>query len=131
MKPMIIRIVDSMPGGIACSREMDAPAERLSLRTVLTERVQQEVAAYNRTRPEIYRGLVAPAESERLLNGYRLKLVRELDPQQEVDRCFRAFKANGFVVFANGQQVHSLDDDIDFAAAPHLEFVKLMPLAGG
>jgi hypothetical protein len=128
---MIIRIVDTVPGGHADAHDWEAPAAKLTLREFIAERVRREVESFNQNRPEVYHGLVAPEESERILNGYRLKRLRELDPQREVDRAMRAFETNGFLVFANGRQIASLDEQIDFATARELEFVKLVPLVGG
>lgn len=128
---MIIRIIDTVPGGGAETVYWEAPAGELTLREIVAERVRREVARFNQNRPEIYRGLVAPEESERVLNGYRVRRLRELDPAREVDRAFHAFETNGFLVFANGRQINSLDEHIDFAVAPELEFIKLVPLIGG
>ena len=130
-KLMTIRIFDAAPGGGREAQEWESPASRLTLRELIGERVRREVGAFNQNRPEVYHGLVAPEESERLLNGYRLKRLRELDPEQEVERAFRAFERNGFVVFASGRRVESLDAELDLAAAGELEFIKLVPLAGG
>jgi hypothetical protein len=124
-------MVDSVPGGGASAHDWEAPALRLTLREVVAGRVRQEVALFNRDLPEVYRGLVAPEESERVLNGYCLNGPRELDPEREVARAMRAFEANAFLVFSKGMQIHSLDEEIDLAAAPELEFIKLLPLAGG
>jgi len=79
----------------------------------------------------VYQGLVAPEESERVLNGFRLHRRRELDPEREVERALHAFEANSFMVFVNGRQIDLLEEEIDFSAAPQLEFVKLVPLVGG
>ena len=128
---MIIRIVDSVPGGGAEAHEWETPVARLTLRALIAERVRREVAAFNLDRPEVYQGLVAPEESERVLNGYRLKRLRELDPEREVDRACRAFEGNGFVVFAGSLQIGSLEEEIDLATVSELEFIKLVPLVGG
>ena len=69
-------------------------------------------------------------ECEGWVNGERPR-QRELDPLKEIERAFRAFETNGFVVFASGVQVDSLDREIDLTASSELEFIKLVPLAGG
>jgi hypothetical protein len=131
MVSMTVRIVDTVPGGGAEAYQWEAPAAKLTLREFLAGRIRSEVAAFNRDCPEVYQGLVAPEESERVLNGYRLKRRRQLDPQRQIDRALRAFEANGFMVFANGRQIDSLEAEVDFSTAPELEFVKLVPLVGG
>jgi hypothetical protein len=128
---MSIRIVDSSPGLGRESQDWDAPSPRLTLREILADRIRREVERFNRNRTDLYQGLVAPEESERVLNGYRVKRVRELDPDREIDRGLRAFEQNGFLVFANGRQIQALDEEIDLAATTELEFLKLIPLVGG
>jgi hypothetical protein len=126
-----VRLVDTMMGGGESVQDWSAPALRLTLRTIIQARVEREVAAFNANRPDVYHGLVAPAECERVLNGYRVKRLRELDASEEVDRAFHAFEAKGFAVFVNGRQVETLDEEIDLEAAKAVEFVRLLPLMGG
>ena len=128
---MIIRIVDTVPGRGAETQQWDAPASKLTLREIVAERVRGEVLRFNQNRPEIFNGLVAPEESERILNGYRMNRVRELDPEREVTRALRAFESNGFLVFSGGRQIESLDEEVDLAHVSELEFVKLVPIVGG
>jgi hypothetical protein len=123
---MTLRILDRALGTTAATTLIETEAS--TLRQVIAERVRHEVDAFNRNRPEVYHGLVAPEEAERLLNGYDLKRVRELDPEVEIDRTLRAFEKHAFVVFANGEQVTSLDESLQ---TEELEFIKLVPLAGG
>ncbi|HLY17070.1 MAG TPA: hypothetical protein VKR61_07585 [Bryobacteraceae bacterium] len=129
---MNLKMVDYVPGGGRVSRDWEAPAPRLTLRELIAERVRRDVDAFNEQHPEGYHGLVAPEESELILNGYpQVKRVRALDSQNEVRRTERAFESNGFLVFANGVRLHSLDAEIDVATAGELEFVKLVNSAGG
>jgi hypothetical protein len=128
---MRVRLIDSAPGRHSEAREWEAPGPTLCVREIVAERVRREVAYYNQNRPEIYRGLVAPEESERLLNGYRLAQRRPLDPEREVERALRAFETNAFLIFAGARQIDSLDERIDFEATPEIEFIRLVPLVGG
>jgi hypothetical protein len=123
---MILRILDRALGMTPATTLIETEAS--TLRQVITARVRHEVEAFNRNRPDIYHGLVAPDEAERLLNGYDLKRVRELDAEVEIDRTLRAFEKHAFVVFANGEQLTSLDEGLK---TEELEFIKLVPLAGG
>ena len=120
-----------MMGGGERVQDWNAPSMRMTLRAIIQERVEREVAAFNAERPEVYHGLVAPAECERVLNGYRVKRLRELDAGEEVDRAIRAFETKGFIVFAGGRQVETLEEEIDLAAVKSVEFVRLLPLMGG
>ena len=131
MFPVTIRILDSAPGLGRDCQDWDAPALRMPLRAILADRIRREVDAFNRNRTDLYRGLVAPEESERVLNGYRVKRMRELVPAREIERGLRAFEQNGFLVFADGRQIQQLDEEIDLAVTTELEFLKLVPLVGG
>jgi hypothetical protein len=128
---MQIRITDTMPGRSTEFRALTITDSRITLRELLRDRVHDEVRRFNDQRLEVYHGLVQPEESERLRNGYRLKRLRELDAEREYERACSAFTSNGFVVFANGRQVHSLDEELNLEAGGEVEFVKLVPLIGG
>ena len=128
---MRIRVVDSSPGFSVISRDWQYESPRLTLRELIEDRVRREVQTFNEHRPDVYRGLVQPEESEQILNGYRMKRVRELDPEQECARAVKAFENNAFLVFAGGKQLDSLEDEIDLESAGELEFVRLIPLIGG
>jgi hypothetical protein len=128
---MQVNLVDSRPGVRIHSEAWEISPSKLPLRTLIRERVFREVEAFNRHRPEVYHGLIQPEEAERLLNGYRVKQLRELDPEREFQRACRAFAANGLLVIAGGRQVESLDEEIDLATAGEVEFLQLVALAGG
>jgi hypothetical protein len=128
---MRVRIVDSRPGAPAETLDWEFDSPKITLRALLRSRVAREVESYNANRPEIFRGLVQPEESERILNGYRLARERPLDAEQQFERAIRAFQANGFVVLAGGRQIESLDEEIDLETAGEVEFLKLVPLIGG
>lgn len=128
---MRVRIVDSQPGARSEAHDWDFEVARIKLRDLLRTRVACEVEAHNATRPDVFQGLVQPEESERILNGYRLKQSRPLDAEQQYQRALRAFQANGFVVVAGGRQIESLEEEIDLEKAGQVEFLKLVPLVGG
>ena len=113
------------------SRKWEFDSPRLTLRSLLRERVEREVAAFNLNRPEVYQGLVQPEESERILNGYQVKRLKSLDPEREYQHAVQAFNSNGFVVFASGRQIESLDEEIDLQMVGEVEFIQLVPLVGG
>ncbi|HWC98875.1 MAG TPA: hypothetical protein VG456_19075 [Candidatus Sulfopaludibacter sp.] len=129
---MQFRILDSRPGGESVARQWDFDGPRITLRELIRQRVQREVAQFNRDRPEIFEGLVQPEESEQLLNGYRVKLhaQRLLDPDAQIHRAIEAFEKQRFLVIAAGRQVESLDEEIDLRHG-EVEFLKLAPLVGG
>jgi hypothetical protein len=128
---MRVRMVDTQPGAQSEIRDWEFETPRITVRTLLRSRVAREVESYNTNRPEIFQGLVQPDESERILNGYRLKRARPLDVDQQYERALRAFQTNGFLVLAGGRQIESLDEEIDLEIATEVEFLKLVPLVGG
>ncbi len=75
------------------------------MREIIRDRVRQEVEAYNRETPAYFQGLVQPVESERLLNGYRMKQQRKINWQEQYDRAIEAFQSNGFIVLVNDRQI--------------------------
>ena len=128
---MQVRLVDTQPGISLRSTKWQFDVPRITLRSLIRERVRREVERFNQQRPEIYQGLVQPEDSERILNGYEIKKFHTLDAEQEYQRALKAFESNGFMVFASGQQVLSLDEEIDLETAGEVQFLKLVPLMGG
>src|SRR5262249_4458668 len=121
---MRVRMVDTQPGAQSEIRDWEFETPKITLRTLLRSRVAREVESYNTNRPEIFKGLVQPEESERILNGYRLKRARPLDVDQQYERALRAFQTNGFLVLAGGRQIESLDEEIDLETSTEVEFLK-------
>src|SRR5688572_32538934 len=105
--------------------------ERLALREVIRRRVFQEVAEHNARGAEVFRGLVQPTGTEQVLNGYRLREPRRVDPEDQFDRAVEAFSRNGFVVLVDDRQVEELDTVIDLSMGTEITFLKLVPLVGG
>jgi hypothetical protein len=129
---MQVRIRDTGPGAAAVDRALDIDVPRITVRELIRLRVALEVEQFNRERPEIFEGLVQPDESERILNGYRVKFhyLRTLDAERQFARAVQAFESRRFLVIAGGRQIESIDEEIDLAAG-EVEFFKLAPLMGG
>lgn len=102
---------------------------KTTLRELIRERVRREVARYNESPPDVFRGLVEPEESERILNPERGR--RTLDWEKQADRAVRSFRSNGFLVIARGRQLTDLDEEIDLADGETVSFLRLVPLIGG
>jgi hypothetical protein len=66
-----------------------------------------------------------------VLNGYRMKTRRRLDPEAQLAFALQAFQANGIIVIVDDQQVDSLDEVIAVTPKTHVRFLKLVPLVGG
>ena len=127
---MQVRIVDSQPGAAPVAHDWEFDTARLPLREFIRQRVTREVTAFNQDRPEVFHGLVQPEESERVLNGYRVKTLAPVDPERQFARAVESFHKNGFLVIAAGRQVESLDEEIDLASGS-IEFIRLVPHVGG
>jgi hypothetical protein len=129
---MTIQIWDESSPGKRCHATtilLDAPS--LTVRELLRARVRQEVDRYNQTLPEVFQGLVQPEESEKLLNGFRLKTRRPLDWEAQFRRACSSFEKNGFLILVDDDQIMELDAPLTLRPESHVEFVKLVPLVGG
>ena len=107
------------------------PAEVITARELIRERVQQEVEAHNARQPEYFRGLVQPTDTERTLNGFKLRPPRALDWREQFERAVEAFDRNGFILLVNERQVEDIDAVIEVKPQTTVTFLKLVPLVGG
>ncbi len=107
------------------------PAERVSVRQLIEARVRQEVEAFNTRRPEFFNGLVQPSGTEQTLNGFRMKLSRAIDWQEQCQKALTAFDRNGFILLVDERQAASLDEMIEVTPRTQVTFLKLVPLVGG
>lgn len=106
--------------------------EQITVRELIRSRVYQEVQDYNRRRPETFRGLVEPSDSERMLNGeMKLRQPRDIDWKRQFDKACEAFERNGFFILIDDKQAESLDQPITLRPETQVSFVKLVPLVGG
>lgn len=110
---------------------LDCLTERMTVRELIRARIYQEVQDYNQREPEYFRGLVEPAAAERALNGYKLRVKRKIDWQDQFNRAVEAFSRNGFFVMVDDRQAESLDEEFDVTINTEVSFVKLVPLVGG
>src|SRR5436190_9045670 len=78
--------------------------ERITVRELIRSRVYQEVQDFNRRKPEIFRGLVQPADAEQTLNGYKMRKHREIEWNQQFEKACEAFEENGFLILVNDRQ---------------------------
>ena len=110
---------------------LDCLTERLTVREVIRARIYQEVQDYNQHQPEYFRGLVEPADAERVLNGYKMKAKRKINWQEQYQKAIEAFGRNGFFVLVGDQQAEALDQEFEVKVDTEVSFVRLMPLVGG
>jgi hypothetical protein len=128
----VLRVFDEAPGRKrAAAITLRLATERVTVRDLIRRRVEDEVAAFNKSRADVFTGLVQPTASERLLNGYRVKKGRALDVEEQIRVAVNAFERNGFVVLLDDRQIETLDEEIVLTGDNSLTFLRLMPLVGG
>ena len=127
-----LRIYDEIPGAERrAGVTLRLASERITAREVIRQRVEAEVAAFNATKDDVFRGLIQPSESERLLNGFKLRKRRPLDVEQQVAVALEAFEKNGFVLLFDDRQVEGLDEVVTVTPESSATFLRLVPLVGG
>jgi len=110
---------------------LDFLTERITVRELIRSRVYQEVKDYNTSQPEYFRGLVQPTDTEKTLNGYKFRQLRQIDWEKQFEKAIAAFEGNGFVILVDDQQVTELEEEIVVAPETSVTFLKLVPLVGG
>jgi chromosome condensin MukBEF ATPase and DNA-binding subunit MukB len=103
----------------------------LTAREILRRRVFEEVSRYNANHKEVFQGLVQPTDTERVLNGYKLRAPRRLDWNEQFERAQQAFEKNTFVLLVGDRQVENLDEELMLSSETEVTFLKLVPLVGG
>lgn len=127
-----VTILDETPAGESFSaRQLEIVGGSISLRELIRRRVQDEVEEFNRKQSDVFYGLIQPTETERVLNGYRLKARRQLSWENQYEKAVNAFETNGFFVIVDGHQVEELDEVIPLRETSEVHFLKLVPLIGG
>ena len=111
------------------TREFRLASERITLRELLTRRIDEEVAELNAGRDEIT-PLVTPTEQERRLNGEKSPR-RPVDPARQLAAAVEAFERRRIVIIVDGRQALKLDEPITVTPATEVKFLKLVPLVGG
>lgn len=122
---------ENLTGSKSDALDLEFPVGTITLRELIASRVEEEVRRFNAQNSEIFRGLVQPTDSEKLLNGYKIRSPRRIEPEVQVEHALDAFGRNGFFVLVNDQQVENLDDTIEIGLNTQVSFVKLVPLVGG
>lgn len=121
---------ETATGAVLHQRTLDFLDEHVTVRELITRRVQEEVREYNRAAERgVFVGLVQPTDAEAALNGVRTR--REVSWKRQRDAALAAFLANGFFVLVGDRQVESLDERIHIGLGTEVSFVKLVPLVGG
>src|SRR5438132_9424071 len=91
---------------------LEVMTERLTVRELIRSRVYQEVQDYNVQQGQVFHGLIQPEETEKALNGWKLKKPRLLDWNRQYERAIGAFEANQIMILVNDRQAEALDEEI-------------------
>src|SRR6266567_3701816 len=115
---LTISILDETPSGESiATRSIQVEHEATTLRDLIRQRIQSEL--------DLFEGLVQPEESERILNGYKLKERRKLDWQKQYEKAIRSFERNGFLVILDDRQISDLDEKLQLFPTSGVHFLKL------
>ncbi|OYU83254.1 MAG: hypothetical protein CFE24_12050 [Flavobacterium sp. BFFFF2] len=129
---MNILIKDEQLNGTVTNQfEIEIENQTITTKELISKRVIHEVEAYNNKLPSYFNGLVEPKESERTLNGYKLKPKQIIDVEKQLYIALDAFLKNGYFVLADDQQLEELDQLVTLQSHSKISFVKLTPLVGG
>src|SRR5215467_1831759 len=128
--PLTLTILDETTAGERRSAgDFQFHGASMTVRELILSRVRQEVERFNSTETKVFRGLVEPEESERILNGVRARPV--LDWEKQYGKAVAAFQGNGFLVMVDGRQILDLDETFSVTAQTEISFLRLIPLIGG
>jgi hypothetical protein len=127
-----VTLVDKTPGARdSTAWVLQVVEPMLTARELLRRRVFEEVTRFNANRPEIFQGLVQPGDTERTLNGYKLRKPRQLDWHEQFAKALEAFDRKRFLLLVGDRQVEDLDEELMLEADTKVTFLKLVPLVGG
>jgi len=128
----VLKLVDQTTRGeILQEVTLTLASTRVSAREIIERRVRMEVQTFNEQDQQVFQGLVQPTDTERELNGYRLRKPRKIDADEQIRRAIEAFESNRFFMLVGDRQVESLDELIGIARDTRVSFLKLVPLVGG
>lgn len=109
----------------------------ISAAELITERVRQEVAAYNdRAADALLRhSLVIPTDRGDIViqesRGKKGANPQPVDAEKQIAVALKAFEQNAFFILADNRQLETLDDMVYLHDGLIVNFIKLTPLVGG
>jgi hypothetical protein len=131
MMQAVLKIWDETPGqGKRAAAELKLASERVTAAELIRRRVEAEVEAHNEKAGAVFQGLIQPSDSERVLNGYKLKKRRKLDPENQVKVALEAFQST-FILLFDDRQIEDPDEYVVITPDSEAVFLKLVPLVGG
>ena len=132
MELAVTLIDETTSGDVVNKTTLKLVSERITLRELITQRIHEEVDNFNQQQEhQLFAGLVQPSDTEKTLNGYRMRKPRRVEYDKQLDLALKAFGSNGFFVLVNDKQVEDLDETLTLREDSQVSFVKLVPLVGG
>lgn len=129
---MVLTITDeTFTGKVLNELTIEFDTDLVSVKDIITMRVEKEVERYNQKLPEYFNGLVEPTDAEKTLNGYKLKANKIIDAEKQVYIALNAFQKNGYFVLIDNIQCEELEQKITIKQNTTISFIKLTPLVGG
>lgn len=122
---------ETLSGDILDKIEIDLARELVTVGEIIAGRVEAEVKRYNDNVFDVFRGLIQPSNTEKTLNGYKLKERRLIDAEKQVYVALNSFQNNGYFVLIDNLQAESLDQEVLLTKDTTVSFLKLTPLVGG
>ena len=105
--------------------------EKVTVRELIRSRVYQEVQDFNLKNHQVFRGFIQPEESEKVLNGWKLKQPRLLDWKKQFDLAIEAFETSRILILINDRQAESLEEEFTVDPQTRVSFLRLTLLVGG
>jgi hypothetical protein len=114
---------------------LEFPSEKITVRELIRARVYQEVKDFNHRQEQVFRGLIQPTDTERILNGavdeYHLKQHRSIEWKPQFEMALDAFNRSAFLVLIDDKQATSLDQEFVIGHETQVSFVKLTIVIAG
>ncbi len=119
--------------------EISFPAETITIRDLITRRVEDEVAQVNAQKflqkktlqERMFLAGITNRAPETLLNADTPKRHKMIDPVLAVNTALKAFEAGRYFVLINDTQIETLDEAIIITPETEAVFLRLTPLVGG
>jgi len=119
--------------------EINFPTETITIRDLITRRVEEEVAQVNAQRFKQKKSLqermflagITNRAPETLLNADKPKRHKMIDPVAAVRTALKAFEASRYFLLINDQQIEEIDKVVDLTPQTEAVFLRLTPLVGG
>jgi hypothetical protein len=132
---LALKIIDQIPGVPSLlTRQLRLASERITLRELITRRIDDEVTALNAgsdsDSDEPIMPLVMPTEWEARLNA-RPSKPRTIDAARQLATAIEAFERTRILIVVDRRQVMDLDEPLSVSADTEVRFIKLVPLVGG